>query len=58
MRKMRSSGNDLWRVALSSRADARSRPKGFSTTTRPRLVRPTVSRDSMTSGNADGGMAK
>ena len=58
MRKIRSSGKDWWRMALSSLADARSRPKGFSTTTRPRLVRPTVSRDSITSGNAEGGMAK
>ena len=58
MRKIRSSGKDWWRMALSSRAEARSRPKGFSTTTRPRLVRPTSSSDSITRGKADGGMAR
>ena len=58
MRKIRSSGKDWWSTALSSLADSRSRPKGFSTTTRPRLVSPTASSDSITSGKAEGGMAR
>ncbi len=35
MRKMRDSSNTACRVWFSSRADARSRPNGFSTTTPP-----------------------
>ena len=34
MRKIDSSGKAVWRILLSDCADARSRPKGFSTTTR------------------------
>jgi len=36
MRKIASSGKRAARVRLSARADARSRPNGFSTTTRAR----------------------
>ena len=57
MRKMWFSGKTWCSTALSSWADWRSRPKGFSTTIRPRLLRPTDASDSATVGNIDGGMA-
>ena len=40
MRKISSSGKTRWSEAFSSRALARSRPNGFSTTTRAPSVRP------------------
>ena len=40
MRKMRDSGSARCSVAFSARADARSRPNGFSTTTRAPSVQP------------------
>ena len=58
MRKMRSSGNASWRTAFNCSADARSRPNGFSTTTRPRRLRPTLASDWVILGNAVGGMAR
>ena len=57
MRKMRSSGNTACSVAFNSRALARSRPNGFSTTMRPRSFRPTDASDVATAGNMPGGMA-
>ena len=59
MRKMASSGKTLWSTSLSSRADSRSRPNGFSTTTRlPSPLSPTRARPCTTSSNIDGGMAR
>jgi len=57
MRKIRSSGNTDARVSLSSSALVRSRPNGFSTTIRPRSLRPTDARLLATSGNIVGGIA-
>ena len=57
MRKMRSSGKTLCSTSLSSRADSRSRPNGFSTTIRPRSCSPTEASDSATVGNIVGGIA-
>ena len=57
MRKMRSSGNTECSVSFSSFALARSRPNGFSTTMRPRSLRPTDASDWATVGNMVGGMA-
>ena len=57
MRKMRSSGKMLCSVLLSSIADCRSRPNGFSTTIRPRSLSPTDANASATVGNMSGGMA-
>ena len=57
MRKIRSSGNTSCSVWFSSCALVRSRPNGFSTTIRPRSLRPTEASDEATSGNIVGGMA-
>ena len=40
MRNTRSSSNTSWTISLSSRAVARSDPKGFSITTRARSASP------------------
>ena len=45
-------------VAFSSCADARSRPKGFSTTTRAPSMGIVLPRSSMTGGNTLGGIAR
>ena len=58
MRKMRSSGKTEWMQALSSAALAASRPKGFSTTTRPSSAMPTRPMPWTTSSNSTGGMAR
>ncbi len=58
MRKIDSSGKASCRVALSERADARSRPKGFSSTTRACPVRPQLARPLTTFGKALGGIAR
>ena len=58
MRKMWSSSKASWSTAFSSRALSRSRPKGFSTTTRPRRFNPTAASDPMISWKALGGMAR
>jgi hypothetical protein len=57
MRKIRCSGKAECSVSFNSRADARSRPNGFSTTIRPRSFRPTEASEFTTVGNADGGIA-
>ena len=46
------------RWASSSRAEARSRPNGFSTTSRERPARPAAAIPSATARNSDGGTAK
>ncbi len=58
MRKILRSGNRASRVALSARAEARSRPKGFYTITRAPCAPPVDPRCSMTTGNTLGGMAR
>ncbi len=58
MRKMWSSSKASWSTAFSSRALSRSRPNGFSTTTRPRWFNPTAASDPMISWKALGGMAR
>ena len=58
MRKMASSGNCRCRMAFSSRAERRSRPKGFSTTIRaPWEIRPPPAPPT-TVANIEGGMAR
>ncbi len=57
MRKMRSSGNTACSTRFSSSAESRSRPNGFSTTMRPRSLRPTDASFSATVGNMSGGIA-
>ena len=58
MRKIESSSNTLRADRLRSRAEARSRPNGFSTITRAFVARPATASASMTVGNKDGGMAR
>ena len=58
MRKMRSSGRWRCRIWLSSRAEARSRPNGFSTITRAPSIAPAAASPSVTVANMLGGMAK
>ncbi len=58
MRKIDSSGKALWSVSFSDRADARSRPNGFSTTTRAFVDTPPCWRRSTTVGNMLGGIAR
>ncbi len=58
MRKMRSWSKAPERVWLSSRAEARSRPNGFSTTRRLRSARPDSRSPSITDGKIDGGIAR
>ena len=57
MRNTADSGKCCWMVALSSTADARSRPNGFSTMRRAPLLSPTSARPPATHSNIDGGMA-
>jgi hypothetical protein len=45
-------------VRLSARADARSRPNGFSTTMRAPSAQPELPSPSITDGNALGGIAR
>jgi hypothetical protein len=58
MRKMLDSGKCACSVWLSARADARSRPKGFSTTMRAPAMLPVALRCSATVANMLGGMAR
>ena len=58
MRKMSGWAKALARQMLSCRADARSRPKGFSTMTRPRSARPTEASPLTTFSKTEGGMAR
>jgi hypothetical protein len=58
MRNTSRSGKTRWRQSFSSWADARSRPKGFSTTTRPPSCSCCAPRPWITSSNSDGGMAR
>ena len=58
MRKMLCSGKTSWRVSFSARAEARSRPKGFSTITRACSAQLAPARFSTTTGNMLGGMAR
>ncbi len=58
MRKMRPSGKTECRTRLSSSAEARSCPKGFSTTTRALSAAPLLSSASITVANSDGGIAR
>jgi len=58
MRKMAFSSKTACSVRFSSRADSRSRPKGFSTTRRAPLAHPDLPRPSTTVANRLGGMAR
>ncbi len=58
MRKMRSSSNDASRIRFSACAEARSRPNGFSTTTRAPAVHPDLSSCVTTVPNSAGGIAR
>jgi hypothetical protein len=58
MRKIELSGENWCSVLLSERADARSRPNGFSTTTRAFFVRPASASLPITVGNVLGGIAR
>ena len=58
MRKIESSGKAARATRLSSRADARSRPNGFSTMTRACSARPAAPSPLMTVANSAGGMAR
>ena len=58
MRKIESSGNTDRATRLSSLAEARLRPNGFSTITRAALARPPPPSPSMTVSNSDGGIAR
>ena len=58
MRKIESSGNAARATPLSSRADARSRPNGFSTITRAFSVRPAALSPLITVSNSAGGIAR
>ena len=58
MRKIARSGKRALRISFSSRADARSCPKGFSRTTRPRSLIPAEASPSTTVSNMLGGMAR
>ncbi len=58
MRKMLVSGKCACSVWFSSRAEARSRPKGFSTTMRAAVPPSTALRFSATTANMLGGIAR
>ena len=58
MRKMADSGKNWWSVRLSACAEARSRPKGFSTITRASFAQPDLASPSTTVANMLGGMAR
>ena len=58
MRKIESSGKTESAMRLSSRAEARSRPNGFSTITRAPWPSPAAPRPRMTVGKSVGGMAR
>ena len=58
MRKIDSSSKTVRRVRLRSAAEARSRPKGFSTTTRAPLAEPERPSSFTTAPNMLGGMAR
>ena len=58
MRKIESSGNTDRATRLSSRAEARSRPNGFSTITRAPSARPALPSISITVAKSAGGIAR
>jgi hypothetical protein len=58
MRKIADSGNADRRTLSSCRAEARSRPNGFSTTTRAPRASPSPRSPSVTVANSEGGMAR
>lgn len=58
MRKIADSGNASCNRRLSARAEARSCPNGFSTTTRAPRLSPVALRLLMTSWNMAGGTAR
>ena len=58
MRMICHSSSSLRRSAFRARADARSWPNGFSTTTRARAVRPAPARPSTTRPKSDGGISR
>ncbi len=58
MRKIESSGNTDCATRLSARAEARSRPKGFSTMTRAPSARPAAPSPWITVAKSEGGMAR
>ena len=58
MRKIDGSGNTSCSVALSLRAEARSRPNGFSTTMRASSAQPACFRPRATTPNSAGGIAR
>ena len=58
MRKIESSGNTDRATRFSSRAEARSRPNGFSTITRAPSARPARPSPSITVSNSEGGIAR
>ena len=57
MRKIDRSGNTEVTTSFNRRAEARSRPKGFSTTTLP-PAHPTRARCWITVSNSEGGIAR
>ena len=58
MRKIADSSNTSWMVLFRARADARSRPNGFSTTRRAPFAQPERSSPRTTTGNRLGGIAR
>ncbi len=58
MRKIADSGNTACSVRLSARAEARSRPNGFSTTIRAPSAQPACCRFFATTPNRLGGIAR
>ena len=58
MRKMLDSSKTVCRILLSSRAEATSRPKGFSTTTRAFCAAPELPSWVTTGANMLGGIAR
>ncbi len=58
MRKIESSGKTLRATSLSARAEARSRPNGFSTITRASVARPAAPSPLITVSNKAGGIAR
>ena len=58
MRKIESSGKTLRATAFSARAEARSRPNGFSTMTRALSASPAAPSPWITVSNRAGGIAR
>ena len=58
MRKIARSSKTLCAATFRACAEARSRPKGFSTMTRACFARPLLPRPSITVVNSEGGIAR